>query len=95
MTCRISWSHAPAVGTARIWHMLNIVQMTTRTASPSVAVETRRRALLLAARTMLDVRTCRRAIERGVRALKSELDRELVTQAAKEIGIELPEGGGG
>lgn len=54
------------------------------------AADIRKNSYLLAGVTGLDPRTCRRAIERGVRAVKAHHDREMLMQAAKNLGIVLP-----
>lgn len=49
----------------------------------------RRAALLLAAETGLDVRTCRKAIEHGADALASPPARDAVRAAASKLKIAL------
>lgn len=50
----------------------------------------RARAFLLAAATQLDPRTCVRALQLGVKALRSERTRRRVASAAKDLHIDLP-----
>ena len=57
--------------------------------------ETERADILrLAAETGLDVRTVRRAADRGVESLRAEVDRDRLREAAKKLGVKLREGNG-
>ena len=57
--------------------------------------ETERADILrLAAETGLDVRTVRRAADRGVESLRAEVDRDRLREAAKKLGVKLREGAG-
>lgn len=47
--------------------------------------------LSLAGEAKLDPRTVKRAVEHGVSSLKSEYDRERIREAAKRIGVTLPD----
>lgn len=46
--------------------------------------------LRLAAETGLDVRTVKRAVDRGVESLRAEVDRERLKAAAEKLGVKLP-----
>lgn len=45
--------------------------------------------LKLAAEAQLDVRTVRRAFEKGIDALKAEASRSRLREAAKKLGIKI------
>jgi len=45
--------------------------------------------LRLAAEAQLDVRTVKRAVDRGVDSLRAAVDRERLRQAAEKLGLQL------
>jgi hypothetical protein len=49
----------------------------------------RRDALKLAAESELDVRTVKRAMDRGLSSLRAEVDRERLRAAAARLGLEV------
>lgn len=45
--------------------------------------------LRLAAETGLDVRTVKRAVDKGVKTIRAEVDRKRLDDAAKKLGLKL------
>jgi hypothetical protein len=47
--------------------------------------------LRLSAETGMDPRTIKRAVDRGIRSIRAEVDRERLKDAAKKLGLKLKE----